>query len=182
MPLASAQTLKPPVTPRASGSPRRMRCRRRSAAMSLRNIDFLFDALKAAPDDDSAKAIENRIWALWLTSGSDTADLLMTRVKRASDAKNTDLAIRCSTHHRDSAVVHRSLEPPRHAVFPAQGLQQRAGRYPSGPVARAAPLRALAGLGTIMGRDRRGKTGAGGVPPRPGAAPPAQASPIRSRR
>ena len=59
-----------------------------------RNIDFLFDALKAAPDDESAKAIENRIWALWLHSGSDTADLLMARVKVASDAKNLDLAIR----------------------------------------------------------------------------------------
>src|SRR5688572_25790259 len=59
-----------------------------------RNIDFLFEALKVAPDDDSAKAIENRIWALWLASGSDTADLLMTRVKQASEAKNYDLGIR----------------------------------------------------------------------------------------
>jgi tetratricopeptide (TPR) repeat protein len=59
-----------------------------------RSIDFLFEALKAAPDDDSAKAIENRIWALWLASGSDTADLLMTRVKAATEAKNLDLAIR----------------------------------------------------------------------------------------
>ncbi len=59
-----------------------------------RNIDFLFDALKVAPDDDSAKAIENRIWALWLHSGSDTADLLMARVKQATEAKNLDLGIR----------------------------------------------------------------------------------------
>jgi tetratricopeptide (TPR) repeat protein len=59
-----------------------------------RNIDFLFEALKVAPDDESAKAIENRIWALWLASGSDTADLLMTRVKQASEAKNYDLGIR----------------------------------------------------------------------------------------
>src|SRR4051812_23636324 len=59
-----------------------------------RNIDFLFEALKVAPDDESAKAIENRIWALWLASGSDTADLLMSRVKQATEAKNLDLAIR----------------------------------------------------------------------------------------
>lgn len=59
-----------------------------------RSIDFLFEALKAAPDDDSAKAIENRIWALWLSSGSDTADLLMVRAKQASEAKELDLAIR----------------------------------------------------------------------------------------
>jgi tetratricopeptide (TPR) repeat protein len=59
-----------------------------------RSVDFLFEALKAAPDNDSAKAIENRIWALWLTSGSDTADLLMARVKQAVEAKNLDLALR----------------------------------------------------------------------------------------
>ena len=42
----------------------------------------------------SAKAIEDRIWALWQASGSDTVDLLMTRVKQASDAGNYDLALR----------------------------------------------------------------------------------------
>ena len=59
-----------------------------------RNLDFLFGALKAAPDDASAKAIEDRIWALWIVSGSDTANLLMTRVKTAIDAKDLDLAIK----------------------------------------------------------------------------------------
>jgi tetratricopeptide (TPR) repeat protein len=58
-----------------------------------RNIDFLFEALKAAPDDDSAKLVEHRIWALWIASGSDTADLLMSRVKAAAESKNLDLAI-----------------------------------------------------------------------------------------
>ena len=60
----------------------------------VRNLDFLFGALKAAPDDASAKHIEDRIWALWLASGSDTCNLLMTRVKTAVDAENYDLAIR----------------------------------------------------------------------------------------
>jgi tetratricopeptide (TPR) repeat protein len=58
-----------------------------------RNIDFLFGALKAAPDAEAAKLVENRILALWLASGSDTADLLMTRVKTAIDAKDLELAI-----------------------------------------------------------------------------------------
>jgi tetratricopeptide (TPR) repeat protein len=58
-----------------------------------RNIDFLFEALKVAPDADSAKHIENRIWALWLASGSDTANLLMTRAKTAIEANDLDLAI-----------------------------------------------------------------------------------------
>ena len=59
-----------------------------------RNLEFLLGALKVAPDDTSAKAIEDRIWALWMVSGSDTVDVLMSRVKDASDAENYTLAIR----------------------------------------------------------------------------------------
>ena len=60
----------------------------------VRGLDFLFEALKVAPDADSAKHIEGRIWALWLASGSDTANLLMTRVKTAMDGKDQALAIK----------------------------------------------------------------------------------------
>jgi tetratricopeptide (TPR) repeat protein len=59
-----------------------------------RNLDFLFGALKVAPDDVSAKAIEQRIWALWTASRSDTATVLMTRVQAAIEAKDIDLAIK----------------------------------------------------------------------------------------
>src|SRR5215471_21221820 len=59
-----------------------------------RNLDFLFGALKVAPDDVTAKAIEERIWALWTASQSDTANLLMGRVKTAIEAKDLDLAIK----------------------------------------------------------------------------------------
>ena len=58
------------------------------------NLDRLFAALKVAPDEESAKYIENRIWAIWLASTSDTANLLMGRVKAATDSKDFDLAIR----------------------------------------------------------------------------------------
>jgi tetratricopeptide (TPR) repeat protein len=58
------------------------------------NLDTLFNALKIAPDEQSAKAIEGRIWALWMVSGSDTCNLLMGRVKAAADEKDYDLAIR----------------------------------------------------------------------------------------
>jgi tetratricopeptide (TPR) repeat protein len=58
------------------------------------NLDTLFDALKVAPDAESAKAIEERIWAVWMVSGSDTCNLLMGRVKAASDEKDLDLAIK----------------------------------------------------------------------------------------
>jgi tetratricopeptide (TPR) repeat protein len=57
-------------------------------------LDTLFEALKIAPDTESAKAIENRIWAVWMISGSDTCNLLMGRAKAAADDKDYDLAIK----------------------------------------------------------------------------------------
>ncbi len=60
----------------------------------FRGLDFLFEALKVAPDAASAKHIEDRIWAQWIASGSDTANLLMSRVKTAVDAKDLDLALK----------------------------------------------------------------------------------------
>jgi tetratricopeptide (TPR) repeat protein len=75
--------VEPPTTlPRAQGGDR------------TQNLDRLFEALKVAPDDDSAKYVENRIWAIWLGSPSDTANLLMGRVKTAVDGKDLDLAIK----------------------------------------------------------------------------------------
>src|ERR1700738_4614583 len=44
-----------------------------------RGLDFLFGALKAAPDEASAKHVEGGIWALWMQTPSDTAALLMMR-------------------------------------------------------------------------------------------------------
>jgi tetratricopeptide (TPR) repeat protein len=58
------------------------------------SLDMLFGALKIAPDLASAKAIEGRIWAVWIASGSDTCNLLMSRVKDATDDKDYDLAIK----------------------------------------------------------------------------------------
>jgi tetratricopeptide (TPR) repeat protein len=58
-----------------------------------RNLNFLFGALKAAPDAASAKQVENRIWALWLASGSDSANLLMSRAKSAIDSHDLDVAV-----------------------------------------------------------------------------------------
>jgi len=58
------------------------------------NLDRLFEALKVAPDDESAKFVENRIWAIWLSSPSDTANLLMGRAKVAAEGKDYDLAIK----------------------------------------------------------------------------------------
>ena len=60
----------------------------------MQDLDFLFGALKVAPDETSAKAIEQRIWAKWLVSKSDTTNLLMSRVKTAVDGKDLEVALR----------------------------------------------------------------------------------------
>lgn len=124
-----------------------------------KNLDFLFEALKAAPDGDSAKHVENRIWALLLVSGSDTADLLMSRAKAALAKKDLGLAIRLL-----DAVVE--LKPDY-----VEGWNQRATlHFMKKDYARSLmDLRqvlaleprhfgALSGLGTILhdiGDDRR---------------------------
>jgi tetratricopeptide (TPR) repeat protein len=59
-----------------------------------RGLDFLFGALKAAPDEASAKHVEARIWALLMQTSSDTAALLMSRAKAAMDAKQADVALK----------------------------------------------------------------------------------------
>ncbi len=57
-------------------------------------LDLLFKALKVAPDDETAKAIEVRIWATWMVSPSDTANLLMKRVREAIEGKDLKLAVK----------------------------------------------------------------------------------------
>jgi tetratricopeptide (TPR) repeat protein len=59
-----------------------------------RNIEFLFGALKVAPDEASAKAVEDRIWAVWTSAGNETTNLLMSRAKKAMDDKDYDLALK----------------------------------------------------------------------------------------
>lgn len=66
----------------------------RVSGEKTKNLDFLFGALKAAPDQESAKAVEARIWALWSATPSDTAALLMSRAKTAMDGKDTDVALK----------------------------------------------------------------------------------------
>src|SRR5215470_8404694 len=59
-----------------------------------KGLDFLFGALRAAPDEASARHVEARIWALWMQTPSDTAALLMSRAKQAIDAQNVDVALK----------------------------------------------------------------------------------------
>jgi tetratricopeptide (TPR) repeat protein len=66
----------------------------RVGADKMRGLDFLFGALKAAPDEGSAKHVEARIWAIWMQTPSDTAALLMARAKAAMDAQQMDVALK----------------------------------------------------------------------------------------
>jgi tetratricopeptide (TPR) repeat protein len=66
----------------------------KAEADHARGLDFLFGALKAAPDEASAKHVEARIWALWMQTPSDTAALLMQRAKAAMDARQLDVALK----------------------------------------------------------------------------------------
>ena len=66
----------------------------RVGADKTRGLDFLFGALKAAPDEASAKHVEARIWAIWMQTPSDTAAVLMMRAKAAMDAQQMDVALK----------------------------------------------------------------------------------------
>src|SRR5262245_28790566 len=62
----------------------------RSAPVTL---DRLFERLAAAKTPEEAKGIANLIQRRWARSGSDTADLLMTRAQDALKARELPLAI-----------------------------------------------------------------------------------------
>lgn len=59
-----------------------------------RNLDFLLGALKVAPDEESARAVEARIWSIWTATPSDTAALLMARARIAMDSKDYEVALK----------------------------------------------------------------------------------------
>lgn len=124
-----------------------------------KGLDFLFGALKAAPDDDSARHVEARIWALWTQTTSDTTALLMARSKVAADAKQYDVALKLL-----DAVV--KLRPDyvegwnrRATIYYLQNDYARSLRDIEEVLSREPRhFGALAGLGMIMqelGDDKR---------------------------
>ena len=105
----------------------------------LQNLDFLFGALKVAPDDDSAKAISDRIWRVWLEAGGDTTNLLISRVRSAIESKDFDLAIQLL-----NGVIEFKPEY-------AEGWNQRATVY----YLKKDYTRALADLAQVLAREPR---------------------------
>jgi tetratricopeptide (TPR) repeat protein len=116
-----------------------------------KDLDFLFGALKAAPDDETAKAVEQRIWAVWGISRSDTTNLLMNRARTAVEKKDLDLAIKLLT-----AVI--KIKPNyveawnRRATLYYMKKEYGHSLYDIGEVLKREPRHfgALSGLGLIM--------------------------------
>jgi len=61
-------------------------------------LDALLKQLKSAGDEKAASVIEEAVWQLWLRSGSDTVDLLMSRVIAAMKQDDNSLALDLLNH------------------------------------------------------------------------------------
>jgi tetratricopeptide (TPR) repeat protein len=114
-------------------------------------LDSLFTTLKTTSDKDAGKAAENEIITLWLESGSDTVDLMMSWTLAAIEEKDYGLAL----DYLDRLLV---MKPDY-----AEGWNKRAtvhflrDDYPKAiaDIERALAIEprhfgALSGLGTIM--------------------------------
>ena len=63
------------------------------AVARRRTLDELYGKLAQAKDEDESKGLASLIAAVWLRSGSDTADLLMARAQKAIADKKYPLAV-----------------------------------------------------------------------------------------
>jgi tetratricopeptide (TPR) repeat protein len=66
-------------------------------------LDRLFEQLKAAPNAEAARPIEERIWARWARSGSASVDILLERATQAENAGDPELAKEFLTQASDLA-------------------------------------------------------------------------------
>jgi tetratricopeptide (TPR) repeat protein len=95
--------------------------RAQSAGETKADIDALLNALKAAPNEQTASLLEDRLQRVWLRSGSAVTTLLMSRGLRSLKAEQYDEAIGSFT----DAIT---LKPDF-----AEAFRQRAiARYQSG--------------------------------------------------
>lgn len=102
-------------------------------------LDKLFERLAAAKTAEEAKGIANLIQRRWARSGSDTADLLMTRAQDALKARELPLAIELL----DRVIT---LEPDW-----AEGWNQRANAL----FLAGDPIRSLLDIAETLKREPR---------------------------
>jgi tetratricopeptide (TPR) repeat protein len=122
-------------------------------------LSALFEALKAAPSAQAAQAVESRIEAMMMQSGSDTADLLMVRARTVIEAKDFDLSLRLldsivelspdfTEAYAQRATVHYLKKDVYRSLADLRVVVSREPRH----------FAALAGLGVILqdiGEDKR---------------------------
>jgi tetratricopeptide (TPR) repeat protein len=80
-------------------------------------LDQMFEALKLAPDDASARAVEAQIWQVWMQAGSPAVQLLMRRGMRHLETRSLPDAV-----EDFDAIIALSPELP-------EGWNKRATAY-----------------------------------------------------
>ncbi len=96
------------------------------AADKRAHIDYLLDALKAAPNEQAASMVEDQVQQAWLHAGTPAVTLLMSRGLRTLQAGETDDAV-------ESFSDAITLQPDM-----AEAWRQRAiARYHAGDVTGA---------------------------------------------
>ncbi len=127
-----------PLTAVAQGSGRQL------------TLDQLFEALKLAPTDEAALAVERQIWSAWMQQGSPAVQLLMRRGLRNLQAHALDDAL-----EDFDAVVALAPEIPegwnkRATVYYLRGEYDNAARDIAETLAREPRhFGALVGLSSV---------------------------------
>jgi tetratricopeptide (TPR) repeat protein len=94
--MAVAQVIAPQLSPVPKTEPQKLEPQKPAQTQRAPNqpaLDKLFERLKSVKDADEAKGIERQITRNWARSGSDTADLLMSRAQEAAKARNFALSV-----------------------------------------------------------------------------------------
>ncbi len=121
-------------------------------------LDELFDKLAKAQDDRDARGIATAIERVWMRSGSDTSDLLMSRAMQAMQGKDNMLALemldRVLEMHSDWAEALNKRATVKFLMEDYGGAMEDCAR-----VLKLEPrhFSALAGMGFILQKTQNEK-------------------------
>ncbi|MEW6254765.1 MAG: tetratricopeptide repeat protein [Pseudomonadota bacterium] len=91
--IDDARAQAPSARPQAQTPPSADATARKAPKDRRAQLEAMFEALRLAPDEQSAKALGTRLDALFAQTGSPSADLLMARAEVAAQAKEYDLSL-----------------------------------------------------------------------------------------